>query len=308
MTGQLTQTSGTESESNTDKLSSTINMYDRTNIRFLKFWRIFEKCQKTIESSAVITEMPSRRTSLSPLPPYDAAKVVESSIPVEKKIYSGPQYPDEVMRIETDASYTQSRLEKSLTELVSMGPTSQVQWIRDNPKKHLDRFQHFIFHHLAVEYGLSHLASLSETDKLYFARVGIMYSFVDMYRTYHGEIGPNLGRDLEREVRRYYDLSIGMPSDILGIVNNSIILRVVLAHLSRYRDELLSRPQYYCERRLRLVSYSEELEKNSGEPYERKLREDLELVQLVVPYGNDEVKSVLECQIRAELQNKFPEA
>lgn len=139
-----------------------------------------------------------------------------------------------VTRIRTDRSYAQFSLERSLAALISMGPTSQSQWIEDNPNEHIDRFQRVAFHYLAVEYGLGRLASLPGTDKLYFARVGVMYcmySYVSMYVTYHGKIGPDSGGDLERELRRYYNLSIGMSYDILGIASEAIIFRILLAYM-----------------------------------------------------------------------------
>ena len=143
------------------------------------------------------------------------------------------------------------------------------------------------------------------TDRRYFAYLGIVYCHVLMYREFHGKHGSNFGKDLERTINRYVDLSIKIPSRVLGTAKKFIIRRVLLTYPSRYRD-MLSHTKHHCERKL--VSYSKEDLEKKGEfrAYEIKLRDDLELVQVAVPYGNHEARSVLESKIRAELQSIFP--
>lgn len=218
---------------------------------------------------------------------------------------SGNQHLDMAMQTMTDPLYAQYRLENSLAKLISLGPTSQLQWAKDNPKKHLDRFQHFIFHYLAVEYGLSHLASLSVTDRRYFAYLGIVYGRALMYKEFHEKHSANFEKDLERAINSYVNLSIKIPSRVLGIAKDFIIHRILLTYLSRYH-EMLSHTKHHYERKV--VYYSKEDLERKGDfwAYEIKLHDDLKLVQVAVPYGNSEARSVLESKIRAELHGIFP--
>ena len=77
-------------------------------------------------------------------------------------------------------------------------------------------------------------------------------------------------------------------------------MRILLAHLSRYRqEEGLSQSKF--------VFYSKGFLEESGIfwAYARKLCEDIVLTQVAVPYENKEARSLLESKIRAELDSNF---
>jgi hypothetical protein len=230
--------------------------------------------------------LPFRQTSPSPPPLYEN---IEPSLSVKNKLSFNDQ-------LKTDELFARRCLETSLEELNSLGPTSQPQWAQNNPGRLINRFRYFIFCYLATEYGFSHLASLSATDRVHFAHLAEMDYLLRMYTENHGTIGPGLGTEVESVIISH----IKMPSDSLHVIDDRTIFRILFAHLCRYRkEEKLSQSTsvYYSK---------EELEKEGKyEAYARKLCEDIELTQVAVPYENKEARSLLESKIRAELDSNF---
>ena len=90
-----------------------------------------------------------------------------------------------------------------------------------------------------------------------------------------------------------------MPSHALDIEDWSVF-RILLAHLSRYRqEEGLSQSKF--------VFYSKGFLEESGIfwAYARKLCEDLELIELAAPCENYMGKKLLESKILAEYYSNF---